>query len=188
MTPPPVLASDPRDVIPEFRRYLSDEQVAAWQANPSCLCGCGSPVSVERERRQRTPIHTYRLFTTGHEFRMPWRREWMSSIRSSTDRRALASKIQIDRCIDNCGVLADMVREWQARTGRSREDLAAISGVGARTIGRLCAPKSVRVHKLTAARLLVAMGETQLRPEIARAYRVWATSQGISSARIKNER
>lgn len=95
----------------------------------------------------------------------------------SLERRLRAIKMQDEQCIADAGMLGDMINEWLVENHRDAQYLAHRAGLSVRTVHRIIGAETVRVRKVTAARLLVAIGEKKLNPDVAKAYRVWAKAQ-----------
>lgn len=170
LAPRPVVVIDPRDYESDLAD-MSDEDVAKWQAQPHCLCGCGQPTTQEHANTGRVPIGAYRMFLRAHWRRLPrYKEAWVARNRHPDRAAAIWETVKQKR------VLAEDVSEvmwrWKcSESGRSLPQLARVTGlsVGAvQDIGR----RYEYVKLLTAARLYAAMGEPMTR-EMAREYRKW---------------
>lgn len=168
---PPQLVIDPRTIVPQLTGILTDEDVERWNRDPRCLCGCGEPCLQEGGNKGKVPYGAYRLFRGAHEKRMPWVREKQLILNQDQERRRRSSLTQRRQSI-HAATIAEMILEWRAYGNGTLVDLARRSTVSEHHIRELAHGRIKRIQKLTAAKLLVAMGEP-LRPEIAQAYEKW---------------
>ncbi len=169
--PQDVPVYDPRDVQPELRDILSDADVAAWQANPLCLCGCGAEVKRESSRVARAPHGGWRMFVGSHVHRMPWVRDHLARHSADPVSRQKVKDTKAAMTID-ARVLAEDIREWKVLTGETYKELAQRCHINVSHISSIVHGRIPRVSRLTAGKLLVGMGQS-VRPEIAQAYRAW---------------
>ncbi len=173
---PPERVIDPRDYRPQLRESMTDQDVAAWQASPYCLCGCGAPTRRELSGSHVVPYGAHRLFRGSHESRMPWRTVEQIERNKQPQRRRRASASMRSRTI-RADVIVEVMLDWRRAQGHTNWDtLSALSGVSRPHICDFVAGRHQRMQRVTAGKLLTAM-EEPLRPEIAEAYQEWLQSQ-----------
>jgi hypothetical protein len=184
--PREVTVIDPRDIDPELKPFLDDDAVAAWQADPRCLCGCGVPSRREANSGAVVPRGAWRLYAQGHANRMPAARERHVARNREMSRRAAQSATQRSKAL-NSWFLSDMVDEYLTRTRQTSIDLAQRAHMAPSHVRAIRRGRSERVNPLTFGKLLAAMDEP-MRPEIAAVYREWARTQQIDVSRIRVEK
>lgn len=179
-----VIRVDPRDVIPELKRTLSDEDVEAWNARPVCLCGCGEPTLQEHTVSARVPKGAYRLFRAHHEVRMPWRQ---AALRDSAQRlrsiRARAHRVRANG-VDTAFVRA-LLLEYRQKGRGTFAQIAYDADISPRYLSDIFYGRHARINRRTAARLLAAMGEA-MHPEVKAEYEQWRYERWLRTASLLN--
>ncbi len=174
--PPAKVWLDPRDIIPELTQVMSDEDVERWNMLPECLCGCTLATLQEVNNGGKVPYGAYRLFKGSHEKRMPWASIRQPGLNAELERRRRISLALRQRSI-SAVFIGEMVMEWRIAGHGTLRELADAAGIGEKHLREIAHRRVERITKLTAGKLLAAMGEP-MRPEIAKEYRAWAKTNG----------
>lgn len=176
---PPVVWIDPREIVAQLSDRLDDEAVLAWNEDPRCLCGCGQECLQETGHHAKVPYGAYRLYRGAHEKRMPWIKIVVKDRNREIQRcRALGMARRAENV--NAAIIAGLLNEWKIRSGRGGfTSLARIAGLSPSHLRDIASGRNQRMHKLTAAKILIALGEP-LRPEIFAEYKAWCQANGIA--------
>lgn len=170
--PLPVLLIDPREYDTDLSD-LTDEQVAAWQAKPYCLCGCGGATLQElrNDASAKVPQGAHRLFLRNHWRRLPRYRDIWVANNADPARIAQIIATQAKKKFPAAD-LNEMVWHWKcSEPGRSLAQLGRLAHVSPQHVQALGRREYVRT--LTAAKLHAAMGVPMTR-ELYREYKMWA--------------
>lgn len=168
-----VLRIDPREYYPQLNEIMSDLQVEAWNDDPHCLCGCGTPTLWNNCAKRQVPYGAYRLWAPGHSSRAPWYRPALADLTPEQEARRRAGIAARKDTIDSSAI-SIMVHEW-TRT-HMLKDLAAQTGLTKSHLSMIANHRRKRLGRATAARILVALNEP-LRPEMRAAYEDWLAKQ-----------
>lgn len=174
-----LLTIDPRQYLPELVDTMSDDDVADWNADPYCLCGCEEATQREHSNKARVPRGAPRLFFGSHFARRNARQGLLLTLHDPEIRRRANNQRRALHQV-NAAVLSELLLEWRSSApGRSFPQLALTSGVSQANIYRY-ANAGGWIEKSTMARLLVAIGEP-LRPELASALEEWSKNKPASA-------
>lgn len=169
---PPVqrpLVIDPREYEPALKD-LTDEEVRAWQENPTCLCGCGEATQIESGADCRVPRGAPRLFRRNHFRKLDFYKEhWRAANRTperiATIRATHAAHMEV------AAEVRETIYVWvHAEPARTIAELAELTGLTQNRLHGIGQRKFVK--RLTAARIYAAIGEP-MTADMAREYTAW---------------
>jgi hypothetical protein len=174
--PLPLVVIDPREYYPGLVGLLSDADVARWQADPTCLCGCGGATrQVGGRTLAKTPVGSMQPFKDKHEKRMPWFSDHADRARTA---RMVAAALADERGAD-CTFVREVVMEFCELRQIGLEQFAVLADMSYAYVCDIVAGRHPRVSLSTIGRLQAAMGE-EMRPEVATAYKAWRMRKNMN--------
>lgn len=170
----------PSETLPkEIFDRLTQENIEAWERDRVCLCGCGITLGLRSadtawgkkgEPSFFKPGHDRRIYDITLKHKLAWRH-------SDTTRERM--RISNLKYTVESRIIADLAKEYRTRNGLSQQRAALEWGVTRSILNRIESGSLPRIKKVTAVKILTAIGEqipehllvTEIRPSRTRRRR-----------------
>jgi hypothetical protein len=152
---------DPRNVLPLYAPYITDETAQAWRVKHQCLCGCGERVGIRTNPNRQLGLQAGHplFFKRGHN-RSILPETLRTGHRRSSDTIRRTSATRIKRHSIPVYGISCVLDDYLKKTNKSIKQFAAEIECSPTWLAEVRSCKTRSILKVTAVRLLTAMGES----------------------------